>query len=88
MSFDDYQLVMYRNRPDGWVAEIPANAGCHALMPTAEEAVGELAKVFQLIQEEHRASGRDLPSDSTVIENPRPRRGILIRGERPLFSAG
>jgi predicted RNase H-like HicB family nuclease len=67
MSFDDYKLVIYRNRPDGWVAEIPAIAGCHALMPTAEEAVGELAKVFQLIQEEHRASGRELPRDFTEI---------------------
>lgn len=54
LSFDDYKLVIYRNRPDGWVAEIPAIAGCHALMPTAEEAVAELAKVFQLIEEEHR----------------------------------
>lgn len=67
MSFDDYKLVVYRNQPDGWVAEIPAIAGCHALMPTVEEAVSELAKVFQLIEEEHRASGRDLPRDSTEI---------------------
>lgn len=67
MSFDDYKLVIYRNRPDGWVAEIPAIAGCHALMPTAEEAVTELAKVFQVIEEEHRASGTDLPRDSTAI---------------------
>ncbi|MBS1830120.1 MAG: hypothetical protein JST93_32770 [Acidobacteria bacterium] len=49
------------------MAEIPAIAGCHALMPTVEEAVSELAKVFQLIEEEHRASGRDLPRDSTEI---------------------
>ena len=32
--FDDYKLVIYRNQPDGWVAEIPAIPGCHALMPT------------------------------------------------------
>lgn len=69
MSFDDYKLVIYRNRPDGWVAEIPAIAGCHALMPTAEEAVTELAKVFRLIEEEHRESGMDLPRDSTEILN-------------------
>lgn len=47
MGFDDYKLGIYRNQPDGWVAEIPAISGCHALMPTAEEAVSELAKVFQ-----------------------------------------
>ncbi|MCX6603777.1 MAG: type II toxin-antitoxin system HicB family antitoxin [Acidobacteria bacterium] len=67
MSFDDYKLVMYRNRPDGWVAEIPAIPGCHALMPTAEAAVSELAKVFQLIEEEHRESGLALPLDTTEI---------------------
>lgn len=58
MGFDDYKLVIYRNQPDGWVAEIPALPGCHALMPTAEEAVKELAKVFNLIEEELRVSGK------------------------------
>ncbi len=67
MGFDDYKLVIYRNHPDGWVAEIPAIAGCHALMPTAEEAVTELAKVFRLIEEEHRVSGQALPRDTTEI---------------------
>ena len=33
MGFDDYKAVLYRNQPDGWVAEIPAIPGCHALMP-------------------------------------------------------
>ncbi len=67
MGFDDYKLVIYRNQPDGWVAEIPALPGCHALMPTVEEAVRELAKVFDLIEEEHRARGKVLPRDSTEI---------------------
>ena len=67
MSFDDYKLVIYRNRPDSWVAEIPAITGCHALMPTAEVAVSELAMVFRLIEEEHRANGRTLPRDTTEI---------------------
>lgn len=61
MSFDDYKLILYRNHPEGWVAEIPAIPGCHALMPTAEEAVTELTKVFQWIEEEHRESGIGLP---------------------------
>jgi len=30
MGFDDYKVVLYRNQPDGWVAEIPAIPGCHA----------------------------------------------------------
>ncbi len=67
MSFEDYKLVVYRNQPDGWVAEIPAIAGCHALMPTAEGAVAELAEVFRLIEEEYRASGQALPRDTTKI---------------------
>jgi len=49
------------------VAEIPAIAGCHALMPTAEEAVSELAKVFGLIEEEYRTGGQNLPRDTTEI---------------------
>ena len=67
MSFDDYKLVIYRNRPDGWVAEIPSIAGCHALMPSVQEAVAELANVFQLIEEEYRAKGQTLPRDTTEI---------------------
>jgi predicted RNase H-like HicB family nuclease len=67
MGFDDYKVVLYRNQPDGWVAEIPAIAGCHALMPTAEEALTELAEVFLLIEEEHREHGRPMPRDTTEI---------------------
>jgi predicted RNase H-like HicB family nuclease len=67
VSFDDYKLVVYRNQPDGWVAEIPVIPGCHALMQTAEEAVAELFNVFRLIEEEYRANGRPLPRDTTEI---------------------
>jgi len=52
MDFDDYKVALYRNQPEGWVAEIPTIPGCHALMPTREEALTELAAVFQLISEE------------------------------------
>lgn len=67
MSFDDYKVVLYRNQPEGWVAEIPAIPGCHALMPTREEALAELAAVFQLISEEYRESNQPLPVDTTEI---------------------
>ena len=30
MTFDDYKVVLYRNQPDGWVADIPSIPGCHA----------------------------------------------------------
>lgn len=52
MSLDDYKVVLYRNQPDGWVAEVPAISGCYALMPTREEALAELAEVFRMISEE------------------------------------
>lgn len=65
MSFDDYKVVLFRNQPDGWVAEIPAIAGCYALMPTREEALVELARVFDLIADEYRERQEPLPSDTT-----------------------
>lgn len=65
MTFDDYKVVLYRNHPDGWVAEIPAIPGCYALMPTREEALAELAAVFQMISEEYRERNQPLPADST-----------------------
>jgi predicted RNase H-like HicB family nuclease len=67
MGFDDYKMVLYRNQPDGWVAEIPAIAGCHALMPTREEALAELGKVFLLISDEYREMDKPLPVDTTEI---------------------
>ena len=67
MGFEDYKLVLYRNQPDGWVAEIPSISGCHALMPTAEQAIAELADVFRLIEEEYRTIGQPLPRDTTEI---------------------
>mgnify|MGYP001230945764 CR=1 FL=1 len=67
MGFDNYKVVLYRNQPDGWVAEIPSIPGCYALMATAQEAVAELATVFRLLDQEYRESGRDLPRDTTEI---------------------
>lgn len=49
------------------MSEIPAIAGGHALIPTAEEAVTELANVFVPIEEEYRANGLTLPRDTTEI---------------------
>lgn len=67
MGFDDYKVVLYRNQPDGWVAEVPAIPGCHALMPTREEALVELAPVFRLISEEYAERKQPLPADTTEI---------------------
>lgn len=67
MSFDDYKVVLYRNQPNGWVAEIPSIAGCHALMPTPKEALTELSEVFNMIEQEHREIGQPMPRDTTEI---------------------
>jgi len=49
MTLDNYKVVLYRNQPDGWVAEVPAIPGCYALMATREEALAELEGVFQMM---------------------------------------
>jgi len=69
MSLDDYKVVLYRNQPDGWVAEVPAIRGCYALMPTREEALAELGSVFAMIAAEYAEMGVPLPEDTTAIVN-------------------
>jgi len=69
MCFDDYKVVLYRNQPEGWVAEIPAIPGCYSLMPTREEALAELARVFEMIAGEYAERGVALPADTTAIVN-------------------
>jgi len=46
MAFGDYKILLNK-QDDGWVAEIPARAGCYALMPTREETLTELRQIFQ-----------------------------------------
>lgn len=67
MEFRDYKIVLYSQEDGAWVAEIPAISGCYALMPTREEALAELARVFDMIAEEYREKGLALPSDTTEI---------------------
>lgn len=67
MTLDDYKVVLYRNRPEGWVAEVPAIAGCYALMVTKEDALMELERVFDMIATEYREKGISLPIDTTEI---------------------
>ena len=67
MTLDDYKVVLYRNQPSGWVAEVPAIEGCYALMPTREVALAELGRVFETIVAEFAEKGLPLPSDTTEI---------------------
>ena len=57
MAFDDYKVLLYRNQPSGWVAEVPSIPGCYALMPTRAEALAELERVFALIEAGFRDTG-------------------------------
>jgi predicted RNase H-like HicB family nuclease len=67
VALDDYKVVLYRNQPEGWVAEIPAVPGCYALMATKDEALAELEAVFDMIAQEYREKGQPLPADTTAI---------------------
>jgi len=67
MAFDDYKVVIYRNQPSGWVAEIPSIPGCYALMLTKSEALLELEQVFGMLEAEYRERNAALPSDTTEI---------------------
>ena len=69
MTFEDYKVVCYVQEDGSWVAEIPAIPSCYALMPSREEALAELALVFQMIEEAYRRQGRPLPADTTEIVN-------------------
>lgn len=70
MGIEDYRIVMYRNQPEGWVAEIPCIPGCYALMTTREQALAELEQVFETIAAEYVVRGVSLPEDSTRIVGP------------------
>ncbi|MCI0404004.1 MAG: type II toxin-antitoxin system HicB family antitoxin [Acidobacteria bacterium] len=67
MRYEDYKVVLYRQEDSSWVAEIPAISGCYALMDTREQALAELANVFEMIAEEYREKKQPLPKDSTEI---------------------
>jgi len=58
MKLEDYRVVLYRQQDSSWVAEIPAIAGCYALMETREAALAELSSVFALIAEEYEKRDR------------------------------
>ncbi len=75
MDLNDYKVILYRNQPDGWVAEVPAIERCYALMPTRQQALAELEQVFDMIAAEYRDKGLSMPADTTEIVNAWPSRG-------------
>ena len=70
MSLDDYAVVLYRNQSAGWVAEVPSVSRCHALMPTRETALAELAAVFQMILEEYSERNTRSPHSASKLPLP------------------
>jgi predicted RNase H-like HicB family nuclease len=67
MKLQDYKTILYSQEDGSWVAEIPAIAGCYALMSTREEALDELSRVFEMIAQEYRGKNLPLPADTTEI---------------------
>lgn len=67
MQLEDYKTILYRQEDGSWVAEVPAIPGCYALMPTREQALAELTKVFRMVAEEYSDKGICLPADTTEI---------------------
>ncbi|MCU1238403.1 MAG: type toxin-antitoxin system HicB family antitoxin [Candidatus Solibacter sp.] len=62
MTLGNCKVVVYRNQPSGWVAEVPAIEGCYALMPTQEEALVELSDVYEMIKAEYAEKRLPLPA--------------------------
>ncbi len=87
LSLDDYKVVLYRNYPEGWVAEVPSVPGCHALMATREQALAELDAVFQMISQEYTERNQALPADTTEIVHAwRPSRRVPSRSKEVRLS--
>ena len=66
-TLDDYNIVLRRQNDGWWVAQIPAIEGCHALMPTRDEALDELQLVFEMITDEFLARGEELPANRELV---------------------
>jgi len=64
---NDYNIVLHRQSDGWWVAQIPAIEGCQALMPTRNAALDELQLVFEMITDEFRARGDELPANRELI---------------------
>jgi len=69
VKLDSYKVVLYRNQPDGWVAEAPPMAACYALIPTHEEEPAELGRVFEMIAAEYQARRMNLSGCDKAVVN-------------------
>ena len=66
-TLQDYKIVLSRQKDGWWLAYTPAIEGCHALMPTQQEALSELQLVFDMILEEHQEKHQTMPADREIV---------------------
>lgn len=65
-SLKNYTIVLRPDDNGTFVAYAPAIVGCHAWGQTVEEAQAELIQVFDMIRDEYKESGQELPQDVEV----------------------
>ncbi len=65
-SLKNYTVVLRPDSNGTFVAYVPAITGCHAWGNTTEEAQAELVHVFEMIRDEYKEAGKELPEDVEV----------------------
>ncbi|PSB17418.1 type II toxin-antitoxin system HicB family antitoxin [filamentous cyanobacterium CCP2] len=65
-SLKNYTVVLRPDSNGTFVAYVPAITGCHAWGQTTEEAQSELVHVFEMIRDEYKEAGKELPEDVEV----------------------
>ncbi|WP_416676788.1 type II toxin-antitoxin system HicB family antitoxin [Egbenema bharatensis] len=65
-SLKNYTVVLRPDSNGTFVAYVPAIIGCHAWGQTTEEAQAELVQVFEMIRDEYKEAGKELPEDVEV----------------------
>jgi predicted RNase H-like HicB family nuclease len=65
-SLKNYTVVLRPDSNGTFVAYVPAIVGCHAWGQTTEEAQAELVQVFEMIRDEYKEAGKELPEDVEV----------------------
>jgi predicted RNase H-like HicB family nuclease len=65
-SLKNYTVVLRPDSNGTFVAYVPAIVGCQAWGQTTEEAQAELVHVFEMIRDEYKEAGEELPEDVEV----------------------
>jgi predicted RNase H-like HicB family nuclease len=65
-SLKNYTVVLRPDSNGTFVAYVPAIVGCHAWGQTTEEAQAELVYVFEMIRDEYKEAGKEMPENVEV----------------------